>query len=80
MKNHASIAAALAVLSGVSSVPHFRTTETHKSIGGRISGWNNGNSRKKQSRNSLCQCGSGIKAKKCCVYEVENETEDNPTA
>lgn len=25
---------------------------------------------KRQPRNRPCQCGSGLKAKKCCVYEV----------
>ncbi len=36
---------------------------------GHICGWDNGKpSRKIQPRNAKCVCGSGKKAKHCCVY------------
>lgn len=43
----------------------------------RVVGWDNGKSRQLQPRNSPCQCGSGRKAKRCCVYfrRVEKESE-----
>ena len=40
----------------------------HAPINGHVCGWDNGKGRKKQPRNAQCLCGSGRKAKHCCVY------------
>lgn len=54
----------------------------HKFSAQRICGRDNGKPIKRsQPRNALCCCGSGRKAKKCCVYfpQPEQGTTDAPT-
>lgn len=69
-------AAALALLGSIGGIemPHFRSTEKHAPIRGRIVGRDNGKGRKKQPRNSSCECGSGQKAKRCCVFFSESDS------
>lgn len=46
----------------------------HSPVSGHIVGWDKGKGRKTQPRNAPCECGSGKKAKRCCVYfELEKE-------
>ena len=62
-------AATLAACSGILySYEHVESNEKFSPVNGRIVGWDMGNARKVQPRNSLCLCGSNKKAKKCCVW------------
>lgn len=73
-----AVAVALAAsLDECGVLPDFRDSTSHGSIGkGNIVGRDYGKGRKKQPRNSLCLCGSGIKAKRCCVWIPEPQKED----
>lgn len=65
--------AAMAALSGCvpCEIPDF-SSGSHKPVGkGHVVDSDNGKGKKYQPRNQPCQCGSGLKAKKCCVYETE---------
>lgn len=53
-------------------MPDVISSERHPRINGRICGRDNGKpERQIQVRNSPCMCGSGKKAKKCCVYVLK---------
>ena len=53
-------------------MPEVKDTIKHASIRGHICGWDNGKDPKKpQKRNAPCSCGSGKKAKKCCIFNKE---------
>lgn len=69
--SYAEIAAAVLLAQEVGPALEVTTTERHKPVGvGRIVGHDFGKGLKTQPRNKPCQCGSGLKAKKCCVYVV----------
>lgn len=68
----ATLAAAAA--SGVDFFDHAPATGHAAPIGkGRIASRDNGKGQKVQPRNSPCMCGSGMKAKRCCVYVTQTE-------
>lgn len=62
--------AAISALASIGALNHsIHDDKDHAPIGGRIVGRDFvKNAKKMQSRNSPCQCGSGRKAKKCCVF------------
>lgn len=63
--------AAIAALGGIEDVAQVKSTEKFDPIRGHICGHDMGRDKhKKQKRNARCQCGSGFKAKKCCVITV----------
>lgn len=72
MRRSAITAAMLSVAAAASEfapMPAIISDGKHPHIGGNICGRDNGKpARQIQIRNSPCMCGSGKKAKKCCVY------------
>jgi hypothetical protein len=61
--------AAIAALGG--EMPEIPKEKGHPPINGNICGHDMGKDpRKKQRRNALCQCNSGLKSKKCCITIV----------
>lgn len=68
--DYLKITAAAALVASMSDCefPRFRTTDKHAPVRGRVVGRDNGKNRKVQPRNAPCECGSGKKAKNCCVY------------
>ena len=67
------LAVGLAATSAIGPMPEMaEDTTKHAPIRGHICGWDNGKDPKKpQKRNAKCSCGSGKKAKKCCIYNKE---------
>ncbi len=70
MRNMSALTA-ISALASIGALNHpSNNDENYEPIGGRIVGRDNvKNAKKMQSRNSPCQCGSGRKAKKCCIFE-----------
>ena len=68
--------AGMTVLAACGEVPPDLTSNNEgDAIGaGRIVDVDSGNGQKVQPRNKPCMCGSGKKAKKCCVY-IKTETD-----
>ena len=64
------IAAATALIAAMPECefPRSKTTDKHEPVSGRVIGSDNGKGRKTQPRNAPCECGSGLKSKRCCVY------------
>lgn len=75
-----AVAAGLALLASLEGVQMpdqcSYTSPKHKPITGRVVGWDNGKTRKRQPRNQPCECGSGLKAKRCCVFQKREEVAD----
>lgn len=67
------VAVGLATASAIGPMPEMvKDTTKHAPIRGHICGRDNGKDPKKpQKRNAPCSCGSGKKAKKCCVINKE---------
>lgn len=67
-KAQASACITMMALAGID--PSSLPTHEHRNarVEGRVVGRDNGISLRKQPRNAPCQCGSGKKAKRCCVW------------
>lgn len=69
--------AAITAMGGIDieDIPQVKSTEKFDPIRGNICGHDMGrDGHKKQERNARCQCGSGFKAKKCCVVVLPTAT------
>lgn len=74
VEQRVALVAAAAMLSIDCDMQRYETTEKHTPVRWRIIGGDNGKGRKVQPRNQPCECGSGLKAKRCCVYfKLEGE-------
>lgn len=74
-----ALAAVLSLAGSGASMPSFVSTEKHAPIK-TILGHVYGRGKRKQPRNAPCSCGSGKKAKACCVFEKEPENANQTTA
>lgn len=52
-----------------------QTPRASDATAGRVIGRDDGNGRKVQPRNQKCVCGSGKKAKHCCIYQPKGMRE-----
>lgn len=50
------------------------SSEGHAPVSKHICGWDNGKGKKRVDRNAACSCGSGHKAKHCCLAEERKKT------
>lgn len=65
-----------AAMASVGSVPVYIDTTKHKPVPSHpIVGRDMGKGKKRQPRNELCECGSGKKAKNCCIYHLTSKLE-----
>lgn len=74
-----SLVAIAAIASEATGLPIYDSVNNSQPFSGRIVGHDMGKGRKLQPRNAVCVCGSGLKAKKCCVYypQQKNENDEN---
>lgn len=69
------VASAMILAGLLDAMPHVETTERHPCMRRHVCGSDNGKGRKRQSRNAPCVCGSGKKAKRCCVWQPQQVEE-----
>lgn len=58
---------AIAAMGGLDVIPNVASDRNDQPIRGHVCGWDNGRGPKRVHRNLQCPCGSGAKAKKCCL-------------